>query len=141
MKRKRKGKEEQRKRRGRGEEEERKRRGRGEEEERKRRGRREEEEKKRRGRGEEEEKKSRGRGEEEEEERKRRGRGEEGSDTHDPRRGCTKTLQNTQKRTAGALRHARSPQRVHDHASKYAKTHSGSAPTRTIPAEGVRSKL
>ena len=52
----------------------------------------------------------------------------ERSDTHDPRRGCAGAHRNAQKRTAGALRHARSPQR--------AKTHSGSAPTRTIPAEG-----
>ena len=37
----------------------------------------------------------------------------ERSDTHDPRRGCAGTLQNTQKRTAEALRHTRSPQRVY----------------------------
>ena len=65
----------------------------------------------------------------------------ERSDTHDPRRGCAGTNQNAQKRTAGALRHARSPQRVRGHKSKCAKTHSGSAPTRTIPAEGALAQI
>ena len=60
----------------------------------------------------------------------------ERSDTHDLRRGCTRKIQNARKRTAGALRHARSPQRVRQATQEYAKTHSGSAPTRTIPAEG-----
>ena len=62
----------------------------------------------------------------------------ERSDTHDPRRGCTRKIQKVRKRTAGAIRRARSPQRVRGDASKYAKTYSGSAPTRTIPAEGAR---
>ena len=62
----------------------------------------------------------------------------ERSDTHDPRKGCDRPVKNTQKRTAGALRHARSPQRVRQASQECAKTHSGSAPTRTIPAEGAR---
>ena len=65
----------------------------------------------------------------------------ERSDTHDPRRGCAATNPHAQKRTAGALRHARSPQRVRGDKSKCAKTHSGSAPTRTIPAEGARRQI
>ena len=60
----------------------------------------------------------------------------ERSDTHDPRRGRAGAHLNAQKRTAGALRHARSPQRARGRTSKCTKTHSGSAPTRTIPAEG-----
>ena len=41
-------------------------------------------------------------------------------------------------RTAGALRHARSLQRARQATQEYAKTRSGSAPTRAIPAEGAR---
>ena len=57
-----------------------------------------------------------------------------------PRRGCTRKIQNVRKRTAGALRHARSSQRVRQATQEYAKTHSGSAPTCTISAEGYIAK-
>ena len=43
-----------------------------------------------------------------------------------------------QRQCSDTLQHARSLQRVRQATQEYAKTHSGSAPTRTIPAEGAR---
>ena len=60
----------------------------------------------------------------------------ERSDTHDPRRGFIGLKTNSHGATAGALRHARSPQRVRRAQDKFARRHSESASTRTIPAEG-----
>ena len=58
------------------------------------------------------------------------------SDTPDPRRGFIGELKDSHGTTARALRHARSPQRVHRRAQGFARHHSESAPTRPIPAEG-----
>ena len=60
----------------------------------------------------------------------------ERSDTPDPRRGFAGELKDGHGTTARALRHARSPQRVHRRAQGWARHHSESAPTRPIPAEG-----
>ena len=60
----------------------------------------------------------------------------ERSDTHDLRRGFTGEFKDVHGTTARAIRHARSPQRVHRRAQGCARHHSESAPTRTIPAEG-----
>ena len=60
----------------------------------------------------------------------------ERSDTHDPRRGFAKVKTNSHGAAARALRHARSPQRVRRAKDKFARRHSESASTRTIPAEG-----
>ena len=57
-------------------------------------------------------------------------------DTHDLRRGFAALKTNSHGATARALRHARSPQRVHRAQEKIARRHSESASTRTIPAEG-----
>ena len=57
-------------------------------------------------------------------------------DTHDPRRGFIGLKTNSHGATARALRHARSPQRVRRAHDKFARRHSESASTRTIPAEG-----
>ena len=57
-------------------------------------------------------------------------------DTHDPRRGFIGLKTNSHGATARALRHARSPQRVRRAQDKFARRHSESASTRTIPAEG-----
>ena len=57
-------------------------------------------------------------------------------DTHDLRRGFAKLKTNSHGATARALRHARSPQRVRRAQDKFARRHSESDPTRTIPAEG-----
>ena len=57
-------------------------------------------------------------------------------DTHDLRRGFAALKTNSHGATARALRHARSPQRVHRAQDKFARRHSESASTRTIPAEG-----
>ena len=60
----------------------------------------------------------------------------ERSDTHDPRRGFTATKTDSRGATARAIRHARSPERVHRDQDRFARRHSESDPTRTIPAEG-----
>ena len=60
----------------------------------------------------------------------------ERSDTHDPRRGFIGLKTNSHGATARALRHAPSPQRVRRAQDKFARRHSESASTRTIPAEG-----
>ena len=60
----------------------------------------------------------------------------ERSDTHDPRRGFTGELKDVHGTTARAIRHARSPQRVHRSVRSFARHHSESDPTRPIPAEG-----
>ena len=57
-------------------------------------------------------------------------------DTHDPHRGFIGLKTNSHGATARALRHARSPQRVHRAQDKFARRHSESASTRTISAEG-----
>ena len=57
-------------------------------------------------------------------------------DTHDPRRGFAALKTNSHGATARALRHARSPQRVHRAQDKFARE---SASTRTISAEGCVS--
>ena len=57
-------------------------------------------------------------------------------DTHDLRRGFAALKTNLHGATARALRHARSPQRVHRAQDKFARRHSQSASTRTISAEG-----
>ena len=60
-------------------------------------------------------------------------------DTHDLRRGFAKVKTNSHGATARALRHARSPQKVRRAQDKFARRHSESDPTRTIPAEGCVS--
>ena len=60
-------------------------------------------------------------------------------DTHDLRRGFAALKTNSHGATARALRHARSPQRVHRAQDKFARRHSESASTRTISAEGCVS--
>ena len=55
-------------------------------------------------------------------------------DTHDLRRGFAALKTNSHGATARALRHARSPQRVHRAQDKFARRHSESASTRTISA-------
>ena len=60
-------------------------------------------------------------------------------DTQDLRRGFAKVKTNSHGATARALRHARSPQRVHRAQDKFARRHSESASTRTISAEGCVS--
>ena len=60
-------------------------------------------------------------------------------DTHDPRRGFIGLETNSHGATARALRHARSPQRVHRAQDKFARRRSESASTRTISAEGCVS--
>ena len=60
----------------------------------------------------------------------------ERSDTPDPRRGFPNELKDGHGTTARAIRHARSPQRVHRSVRSFARHHSESAPTRPIPAEG-----
>ena len=57
-------------------------------------------------------------------------------DTHDLRRGFAAVKTNSHGATARALRHARSPQRVRRRQDRFARDHSKSDPTRTIPAEG-----
>ena len=57
-------------------------------------------------------------------------------DTHDLRRGFIGLKTDAHGATARALRHARSPQRVHRAQDKFARRHSESASTRTISAEG-----
>ena len=57
-------------------------------------------------------------------------------DTHDLRRGFAALKTNSHGATARALRHTRSPQRVRRAQDKFARRHSESASTRTIPAEG-----
>ena len=57
-------------------------------------------------------------------------------DAQDPRRGFAKVKTNSHGATARALRHARSPQRVRRDQDRFARRHSESASTRTIPAEG-----
>ena len=57
-------------------------------------------------------------------------------DTHDLRRGFAKVKTNSHGATARALRHARFPQRVRRDQDRFARRHSESASTRTIPAEG-----
>ena len=57
-------------------------------------------------------------------------------DTHDLRRGFAATKTDAHGATARAIRHARSPQRVHRAQDKFARRHSESASTRTISAEG-----
>ena len=57
-------------------------------------------------------------------------------DTHDPRRGFAVQFRNSHGATTGAIRHARSPQRVRIRVSKFARRHNGSDSTRTIPADG-----
>ena len=57
-------------------------------------------------------------------------------DTHDPRRGFIGLKTGSHGTTARAIRHARSPQRVHRAQDRFARRHSESASTRTISAEG-----
>ena len=57
-------------------------------------------------------------------------------DTHDLRRGFAAVKTDSHGATARAIRHARSPQRVHRAQDRFARDHSESDPTRTIPAEG-----
>ena len=57
-------------------------------------------------------------------------------DTHDLRRRFAALKTNSHGATARALRHARSPQRLHRAQDKFARRRSESASTRTIPAEG-----
>ena len=57
----------------------------------------------------------------------------ERSDTPDPRRGFIGDLKDSHGTTARALRHTRSPQRVHRRAQGFARHHSESAPTCPIP--------
>ena len=57
-------------------------------------------------------------------------------DTHDPRRGSPRAARISHGTTARAIRHARSPQRVAGAPQRFARDHSESDPTRTIPAEG-----
>ena len=57
-------------------------------------------------------------------------------DTHDLRRGFIGLKTDSHGATARAMRHARSPQRVHRAQDRFARDHSESDPTRTIPAEG-----
>ena len=71
----------------------------------------------------------------------RRGFAGERSDTPDPRRGFAGELKDSHGTTARALRHARSPQRVHRRAEGFARHHSENAPTRPIPAEGSSASL
>ena len=56
--------------------------------------------------------------------------------THDLRRGFAALKTNSHGAAARALRHARSPQRVHRAQDKFARRDSESASTRTISAEG-----
>ena len=58
-------------------------------------------------------------------------------DAHDPRRGLESELQNSHGATTGAMRRARSPQRVRIRASKFARRHNGSDAKLTKPAEGA----
>ena len=60
----------------------------------------------------------------------------ERSDTPDPCRGFIGPRQDGRGATARALRHARSPQRVHRSTAGWARHHSENAPTRAIPVEG-----
>ena len=57
-------------------------------------------------------------------------------DTHDPRRGFVGLKTDLRGSIARAIRHARSPQRVHRAQDRFARDHSESDPTRTIPVEG-----
>ena len=57
-------------------------------------------------------------------------------DTHDLRRGFIGLKTDAHGATARAIRHARSPQRVHRAQDKFARRHSESASTRRISAEG-----
>ena len=57
-------------------------------------------------------------------------------DTHDLRRGFIGLKTDAHGATARAIRHARSPQRVHQAQDKFARRHSESASTRRISAEG-----
>ena len=66
----------------------------------------------------------------------RRGFAGERSDTPDPRTRFAGELKDSHGTTARALRHARSPQRVHRRAQGFARHHSESDPTRPIPVEG-----
>ena len=58
-------------------------------------------------------------------------------DTHDLRRGFIGLKTDAHGATARAIRHARSPQRVHRAQDKFARRHSESASTRRISAEGL----
>ena len=60
----------------------------------------------------------------------------ERSDTHDPCRRFVGHVESSHGATARALQHARSRQRVRRPRRKFARRHSESDPTRTIPAEG-----
>ena len=60
----------------------------------------------------------------------------ERSDTHDARRGFIGQRANSHGATARAIRHAQSLQRARRRRRKFARRHSESSPTRTIPAEG-----
>ena len=57
-------------------------------------------------------------------------------DTHDPRRRLADELEDSHCATTRAIRHAQSPQRVGKRALKFARCHSESDATRTIPSEG-----
>ena len=58
-------------------------------------------------------------------------------DTHDLRRGFIGLKTDAHGATARAIRHARSPQRVHRAQDKFARRHSESASTRRFSAEGL----
>ena len=60
----------------------------------------------------------------------------ERSDTHDLRRGFIGLKTDSHGATVRAIRHARSPQRVRRGQARFARDHSESDPTGTIPAEG-----
>ena len=70
------------------------------------------------------------------EQENRTGPQRERCDTHDPRRGFIGLKTDSHGTTARAIRHARSPQRVHRAQDRFARDHSDSASTRTISAEG-----
>ena len=65
----------------------------------------------------------------------------ERSDKPDPCRGFLGELKDAHGTTARALRHARSPQRVHRSTAGWARRHSESAPTRPIPVTGFLGEL
>ena len=60
----------------------------------------------------------------------------ERSDTHDARREFTATETDSHGAAGRAIRHARSPQRVHRNQDRFARRRSESDPTRAISAEG-----
>ena len=62
-------------------------------------------------------------------------------DAHETRRGFAGDASDSHGATTGAIRHARSPQRVRCSCGKFARRHNWSDSTRTIPAEGARASF